>query len=390
MRKTRNIIFLKDVFLLSISAFGGPQAHIGLFLDVLVKKRGYLSEEELIELIALCQVLPGPTSTQTLTAIGYKKGGANLAYLTLLVWAIPAMALMTCAGLFLSYLGEFGGNLDFAKFIMPMAVGFVAYAAIKISSKTIQSNLGGALLVLAAVISYFIPNPWVFPILIVSGGVITALNYKSHPIEEKEKLNFKWGNLVLFFAVGIAAALLGAYTKSRFVLIFENFYRNGTIIFGGGQVLIPYLHTEFVEFKNYLSSSEFLTGWGFAQAIPGPVFSFSAFIGSLSLREYGIPGEVLGAFLACAGIFLPGTFMIFFATGVWEQLKKYRIIRASLEGINAAASGMVIAAAIILFDQIPVTVINIGLILLTYLLLAFSKIPSPFIILAGVLLGLIF
>ncbi len=390
MKKTRNIIFLRDVFLLSLTAFGGPQAHLGLFLDVLVKKRGYLSENELIELLALCQVLPGPTSTQTLTAIGYMKGGPNLAYLTLIIWALPAVAIMTSAGLFISYWGEIGGSMEFTKFVLPIAVGFVAYAAIRISSKVVQSNFGGALMVLSAIISYFVNNPWVFPILIVLGGLATAWKYKQHPVEEKEKLNFRWGNLFLFFFIVIMAAILGAYTKSRFILLFENFYRNGTIIFGGGQVLIPYLYTEFVEFKHYLTSSEFLTGWGFAQAVPGPVFSFSSFIGTLSLREYGIGGEVLGAFLAAAGIFLPGTFMIFFAIGVWDQLKKYRIIRASLEGINAAASGMVIAAAISLFDPIPVNVLNVGFIVATYGLLSFTKIPAPYIVIGGIVLGIIF
>jgi chromate transporter len=390
LRKTRNIIFLRDVFILALTAFGGPQAHIALFLDVLVKKRAYLSEEELIELNALCQVLPGPTSTQTVTAIGYQKGGANLAYLTLIVWCFPAISLMAFAGVFISYWGEVGGNMAFAKYVLPIAVGFVAYAAIKISSKVVQTNLGGALMVLSAVASYFIQNPWIFPALILTGALLTAWKYKQQPKEEKEPLKFKWGNLVVFILVLAAAALLGAYTKSRFVLLFENFYRNGTIIFGGGQVLIPYLHTEFVEFKSYLSSSEFLTGWGFVQAVPGPVFSFTAFIGALSVREYGILGELFGAFLASAGIFLPGTFMIFFAIGVWAQLKKYRIVRASLEGINAAASGMILAAALILFDQIPVSIINMGLILLTYFLLAFSRVPSPVIIIAGILLGIFF
>ncbi len=389
MRKTRNTIFLKDVFLLSLTAFGGPQAHIGLFLDVLVKKRAYLSEEELIELLALCQVLPGPTSTQTITAVGYQKGGPNLAYLTLIVWALPAVMIMTAAGVFISYWGEMGGSMEFTKYVLPIAVGFVAFAAIRISSKVVQSNWGGALMVISAIVSYFVNNPWVFPILIIAGGFATAWKYKQHPVEEKEKLRFRWGNLFLFFFILIAAATLGAVTKSRFILLFENFYRNGTIIFGGGQVLIPYLYTEFVEYKEYLSSSEFLTGWGFVQAVPGPVFSFSSFIGALSVREFGLPGEILTAFLASTGIFLPGTFMIFFATGVWEQLKKYRIIRASLEGINAAASGMVIAAAISLFDPIPISPLNIGIIVLTYILLAFSKIPAPYIIIGGIVLGIV-
>ena len=128
-KRVRYYIFLKDVFILSVSAFGGPQAHFAMFLDVLVQKRSYLSEEDLIELTALCQILPGPTSTQTITAIGYKLGGPNLAYLTLLIWMLPAVITMTTAGIVFSNLDEKDVSIEFTRYIQPMAVGFVSYAA---------------------------------------------------------------------------------------------------------------------------------------------------------------------------------------------------------------------------------------------------------------------
>lgn len=399
LRDFRYFIFLKDVLGLSLTAFGGPQAHIALFTKQFVKKRGYVTEEELLELLALCQILPGPTSTQTITAIGYKKGGATLAYLTLLVWIFPAVSIMTAAGVLISYLDENQRSMEFARFIQPMAVGFVAYAAYVISSKVINTKLGGALMVIAAVTSYFIRSPWVFPILLLTGGVITALKFQQQPKQdEKEKLNIDWKNFILYLGILLLAALLGNLLAYKPLLIFENFYRNGSLIFGGGQVLIPYLHTEFVEFKHYLSSEEFLTGYGMVQALPGPVFSFSAFVGALSLRELGIGGEILGASMAALGIFLPGTFLIFFIIRFWESLKQYRVVRASLEGINAASSGLVVAAALILFEPIGVDIINIGfmdivnllVILITFLMLMFSKVPSPLIILTGLIAGFIF
>ncbi|MEQ8517834.1 MAG: chromate efflux transporter [Cytophagales bacterium] len=399
LRDFRYFIFLKDVLGLSLTAFGGPQAHIALFTKQFVEKRGYVTEEELLELLALCQILPGPTSTQTITAIGYKKGGATLAYLTLLVWIFPAVSIMTAAGVLISYLDENQRSMEFARFIQPMAVGFVAYAAYVISSKVINTKLGGALMVIAAVTSYFIRSPWVFPILLLTGGVITALKFQQQPKQdEKEKLNIDWKNFILYLGILLLAALLGNLLAYKPLLIFENFYRNGSLIFGGGQVLIPYLHTEFVEFKHYLSSEEFLTGYGMVQALPGPVFSFSAFVGALSLRELGIGGEILGASMAALGIFLPGTFLIFFIIRFWESLKQYRVVRASLEGINAASSGLVVAAALILFEPIGVDIINIGfmdivnllVILITFLMLMFSKVPSPLIILTGLIAGFIF
>ncbi len=399
LRDFRYFIFLKDVLGLSLTAFGGPQAHIALFTKQFVVKRAYVTEEELLELLALCQILPGPTSTQTVTAIGYKKGGATLAYLTLLVWIFPAVTIMTAAGVLISYLDENQRSMEFARFIQPMAVGFVAYAAYVISSKVINTKLGGALMVIAAVISYFIRSPWVFPILLLTGGVITAMKFQQQPKQDdKEKLNIDWKNFILYLGILVLAALLGNLLAYKPLLIFENFYRNGSLIFGGGQVLIPYLHTEFVEFKHYLSSEEFLTGYGMVQALPGPVFSFSAFVGALSLRELGIGGEILGASMAALGIFLPGTFLIFFIIRFWESLKQYRVVRASLEGINAASSGLVVAAALILFEPIGVDIVNIGFIdimnllfiLITFLLLMFSKVPSPLIILTGLIAGFIF
>ncbi|HLF35160.1 MAG TPA: chromate transporter, partial [Cyclobacteriaceae bacterium] len=168
-----------------------------------------------------------------------------------------------------------------------------------------------------------------------------------------------------------------------------NFYRTGSIVFGGGHILVPLMYSEFVELKNYLSSEEFLAGLAFTQAVPGPVFSFCAYVGALSMRDYGIGGEILGAVLASAGIFLPGTFLVFFLSRFWESLKPYRIIRASLEGITACSAGLIIGAAYILFKPIEFNVINLLFVSGTFLLL-FTRIPPPLLIVAGLLAGFIF
>lgn len=369
--------------MLAVSAFGGPQAHIAMLFDLMVTKRRYLDEKELIELIALCQILPGPTSTQTITAIGFKIGGPNLAYLTLLVWMLPAVSVMTVAGIGISYLQENNISLDFAKYIQPMAIGFVAYAAYRISTKVVSTKTGVLLMVASAIVSYLASSPYVFPAILLLGGAITAFKFKRHDIEEKEKLSIDWRNFFLWGGVFIFAAALGAITQSRIILLFENFYRNGSLIFGGGQVLIPLLYTEFTTLKSYLTDQEFLTGYALMQALPGPVFSFSAFVGAISMKGNGFGGQILGGFISAAGIFLPGTFLIFFIIRFWENLKKYRIVKASLEGINAVSSGMVIAAAFLLFKPIDLNLMNLGVVLGTFGLLMFTRVPAPFIILAG-------
>lgn len=390
IQRIRHIIFLKEVLIIAITAFGGPQAHFALFLRRLVNKRAYLTEEELIELNALCNILPGPTSTQTITALGYKLGGPNLAYLTLLVWVFPAFILMTSLGVLVSYFHEMNISLDFAKYIQPMAVGFVAYASYLISTKVVKSYLGVGLMFISAILTFQVGSPYIFPIILILSGLVTAFNFKAHPREEKDRFSINWSNFILWASVFIGIALIGHFTKFRQIILFENFYRNGSLIFGGGQVLIPLLYTEFVEFKHFLTSEEFLTGYSAVQAVPGPVFSFCSYLGALSLRDLGLFGEILGSILATAGIFLPGTFFIFFTIRFWAELKKYRPIKASLEGINAASAGMVIAATFVLFDPIEPNLINTLVIVITFILLMFTKVPSPVIIISGLIAGLIF
>ena len=389
INRIRYIIFLKDVLILALSAFGGPQAHLALIIKIMVEKREYLTEEELIELNALCQVLPGPTSTQTITAIGFRIGGANLAYLTLLVWMLPAVILMTTAAILVNAYQTKNFSLEFTRFIQPMAVGLVSYGAYTLASKVVNTKTAGALMALSAIVTYFISKPAALPIVLIFAGTLTAFKYKKQQVEIKEKIRIKWGNLTLWGIVLVAAGLLGAFTRDRFVLLFENFYRNGSLIFGGGQVLIPFLNTEFVEFKGYLSSEELLSGLAMVQTVPGPVFSVSSFVGVLSMRELGIGQQILAGFIAACGIFLPGTFLIFFVIRFWSRLKRYRVVRASLEGINAASAGMVAAAAFLLFEPIENSVINVSVVIGTFLLLTYTKVPPPLIMLAGLLAGFI-
>jgi chromate transporter len=380
---------LRDVLLLAFTAFGGPQAHIAMFLDLLVKKRGYLTESDLIELNALCQILPGPTSTQTITAIGFRIGGAKLAYLTLLIWIMPAVAIMTIAAITISNLQEQNISIEFTKIIQPMAVGFVAFAAVRISTKVIKSKTGVILMILSLVASLSYPSPYLFPVLLLAAGLVSSVKYKSQEIEEKEKIKIEWANFILWGSVFLIAAVLGGFTHYLPLRLFENFYRNGSLIFGGGQVLIPFLYTEFVEFKSYLSSEEFLSGYALMQSLPGPVFSFCAYVGSLSMRSFGVWGEILGAAAGAIGIFLPGIFLIFFVIRFWDGLKKYRRVKASLEGINAASSGMVISAAILMFMPLEPNYLNFGVTIGTFLLLMFTKIPAPVLIVVGLVVGIL-
>ena len=401
-RQGRSLIFLRDVAVLAFTAFGGPQAHVAMMLRLLVDKRRYLTSTELLELQALCSLLPGPTSTQTITVIGYRLGGPNLAYLTLIVWAAPAVTLMTVAALTLSHLNPVHMQ-HLVQFVQPVAVGFVAFSAYKISEKVIHTKTAVGLTVASAMVAYFFQLPWVLPVLLLAGGAITTVRYRRHAIvENKKPLKIEWANFILWLGILVGAAVLGSYTKLMPVRLFENFYRNGSLVFGGGQVLAPLLYAEFVEFKGYLTGPEFLSGLGLVQAVPGPNFSLAAYIGALAMRPGGgTAGQLLGAVVGTTAIFLPGTFLIFFTIRFWDRLRQYRVVQASLEGVNAVSAGLVCAAAALLYhplpyrllalpfkagpiDSIPLNPLLVGL---TFLLLLWDKVPSAAIVLAALVAG---
>lgn len=391
MRKVRNYIFLRDVLRLTFTSFGGPQAHLTLYFKILVEKRRYLTEGELIELNSFCNILPGPASTQTLTAIGYKIGGPKLAWLTLLVWVFPDVCVMTTCAVFISYMKGF---MEVTKFTQPMALGFVLFACYKIGRIALRTKTSIILAIFSTIACYLLEYPGIFPAVLIISGLITTFRFKDHPKQEKPPLNLNYGNLVLYGSIFIAAAALGLLLDYKPIKLFENFFRNGSLIFGGGQPLSGLLYKEFVQFKGYLTSEEFLTGFGILQMLPGPLFSFSSFVGSLSLSEYGLTGQIAGGFIAAVAIFLPGTLMIFFLINFWERLKKYRAVRASLEGVNAASTGIIAATALLLIQQMasnggePILYSIIAL--ATFLILVFTNIPAPYIILTGLLCGFIF
>ncbi len=402
MKNIRHIIFLKDVFLLTLSAFGGPQAHLALFHKILVLKRAYLTEEELIELNSFCQILPGPASTQTLTAVGFKIGGPWLAFLTLLVWILPACTFMTLAAIGIKFWLDTETITTVTRFIQPMAIAFVMYAAYKISLMVVYSTISYFIFILSAVFCFFVPTPAIFPIVLLIGGIATSFQWKQQTIKKKrEPWNIRWANLTLFVGIFIGAALLGKITDiylptySLPIRLFENFYRNGSLLFGGGDALSAFFYKEFVVFKELLTKDELLTGFALQKTLPGPLFAFSSYVGALSMDVYGLPGLIIGGIIGAIGIFLPGTILIFFIIPIWSKLKQNRVIKASLEGLNASSAGLVTATGLTLFwpeMDLPTTIaiIDISVIIATVGVLVFTKIPPPYIILTGLLAGIIF
>lgn len=398
MPSKRHLLFLSDVVWFTFTAFGGATAHLGMMLKNFVHKRQYISESELLELNALTQVLPGPSSTQTLVGIAYKVGGLPIAITAFLIWIIPSATIMTVAVLSYTMLGQKEKFARVLEFIQPVAVGIVGYAAFKIGRSILKTQTAFWLAGASLIATLILRNAYAFPIIILIAGIISSAI--DTPLEETEirsklfsKINPRkiayFIGVLLFFA-GLGALINRTSPFSLPIRLFENFYRNGIMIFGGGQVLVPFMYTEFVGMKDYLTSDQFLSGYALQQALPGPTFAFTSFVGGMTLKNagYDFYGQVAGGLIAVLGINLPGLILILFIVPFWNDLRKITRIKNSLSGINAVSVGFMGAAFLLLLQPVGISLMTVSIVVITFLLLLFTRVRTPFLILAGILLGL--
>jgi len=393
-------LFIRNVLFFTFTSFGGAQAHLALLLKYFVHNAKFITEEELLELNALAQVLPGPASTQTLVGIAWKVGKLKLAIITFLIWILPTAAIMTFAAISYARLDQKQKFVDILEYIQPIALGIVAYGAFKLGKKVLTSQMSVFLSIAAVVATFVLRNAYVFPLAILVGGMISsAIETPKEETELRVKLfsNVNPKKLIYFFSALLLFAIVGAIINrtSPFSLpirLLENFYRNGILVFGGGQVLVPLMYTEFVEMKHYLHASGFLSGFALQQALPGPTFSFTSYLGALSMKNfgYGLWGQILGGLTGVIGINLPGLILVLFIVPFWDDLKKISRIRHSLSGINAVSVGFIIAAFILLLIPMGFNWLFLGIMLATFLLLNYTKISPPVIVLAGILVGYLF
>lgn len=410
----RHIPFLKRVFLFSITAFGGPQAHIAMMMKLFVDKTPYLTKEELLEYNAFCNLLPGASSTQTVTLIGYKRGGLILALFTLLVWIGPACILMGAFSFLLPQIEA--NNLDkkIFQYVPSLAVGFLAYASVMAFGVSVKNLITWIIMLLCVGATYvFFKSPWIFPALILLSGAATNISKKRIPDIEISKKKVKWGNIWLFVAIFLLA---GAFSETarkedwperKPLNLFENTYRMGSLVFGGGHVLMPMMYEQYsvrpevmketdpLAARNqiHIKKEEMTTGMGVVRAMPGPVFSIASFTGGMALRDMGLSMQVIGCIIGTIAIFLPSALLVLFFFPVWNYLKKYVVVYRSLEGINAAVVGIMIASTLYIMKDISLaeataeSLINVSVIVVTFLLLRFTRIHSPLIVATCLLVG---
>lgn len=379
----------------SITAYGGPQGHLAMMLKTFVQQRKDVTEQELMEYNAFCQLLPGASSSQTLTLIGYKRGGVPLAIVTLLIWVSPACLLMGSLSFLLQYFDQKALNTDIFKYVQPMAVGFLVYGSLRAYRISIRNAATGGIMVVSMLTVFFLKSPWTFPSLIILGGIVSNFSDKRIPDIAEKPRKIQWGNIWLFASLFIVAGIFSELARAhdwiarRPFNLFENFYRFGSLVFGGGDILIAMMLEQYVSRSKtqFMSAEELLTGAGIMRALPGPTFSISAYVGGMVMRSLGPGYQFLGCVLAPLAIFLPSLLLVLFFFPIWNNLKKYVVIYRALEGINAVVVGIMWAATFVLFLAIPINWYNVMITVTTLTILCVTKLPSPFIVLACLLLG---
>jgi chromate transporter len=412
LRFSKHFPFFRDVLLFSLSAFGGPQGQFGMMIKSFVEKHPYISLKDLVNINAFCQLMPGATITQTVSLIGYRQGGVWVAIISLLIWTTPAVILMSALSFALS--GNNLALLQHLRFIQPMALGFLAFASIK-TYAMIDTKQKWFIVFVSTIVTYVLfKTPWVFPIVLVCGGILGITKKPIATLKHSLTKPLRIFPAILFALLFLLAGYLSETARKRSwenrtpYNVFENMYRFGSIVFGGADVLIPVMYNQYVvrpatdrvkrSNKDVISIDRdvFLSASGVVRALPGPAFSISAFIGGMAMSDRGWGYQMLGCFLAATGIFLPTFLLVIFFYPFWESIQQFSRVQQIMTGVNAAVVGIMTASIIYLFKDTVIPFVDkpmfdamLFLIVFstTFFLLYHTRIPAPLIALGCFLLG---
>ncbi len=375
------LIFLR----LGLTSFGGPIAHLGFFRQEFVERRGWLDERAYADLVALCQFLPGPASSQVGLAIGLLRGGYRGSLAAWLGFTLPSALLLALLAIGLAaWPGALPQGLVHGMKVVALAV--VAQAVWGMGRSLCTSLPKLAIALASAALILLLPGVWNQVLVIAAGAVLGLLLFRPGSVTAPAPLPSHIGTgtalacLTLFAGLLIVLPLLAAGSETNVLRVVDGFYRAGALVFGGGHVVLPLLEAEVVG-SGWLDADRFLAGYGAAQAVPGPLFTFAAFLGaSLDIE----PSGWRGAAVALVAIFLPSFLLVYAALPFWARLRSNRSASGALAGVNCSVVGLLLAA---LYDPVfrsavggPLDLLAAGVALLA---LMRWRLPPWLVVLAG-------
>ncbi len=379
------LIFLR----LGLTSFGGPVAHLGYFREEFVNRRRWLSDQAYADLVALCQFLPGPASSQVGIALGLSRGGYAGALAAWVGFTLPSAIALIVFALGIASWGDVlpGGVLDSLKVV---AVAVVAQAVWGMARTLCTDTARITIMAAASCLVLAWPGALGQIGVIVGAGVLGLLLFKAAqdaphaplPIIASRRAGAAW--LGLFVILLLALPIMAQAWPAGTLAMIDAFYRSGSLVFGGGHVVLPLLQAEVVP-SGWVSNASFLAGYGAAQAVPGPLFTFAAFLGASMTQA---PSGWLGGLICLIAVFLPSFLLVFGALPFWEQLRRSRHTQAALAGVNAAVVGLLLAA---LYQPVWTSAIrqpaDFGLALIALIALMFWKLPPWLVVAASAAAG---
>ena len=375
--------------ILGLTSFGGPIAHLGYFRQEIVVRRKWVDEAAYADLIALCQFLPGPSSSQMGIALGITRAGLWGGLAAWIGFTLPSAILLTLFAYATTYIkGATQSGLLHGLLIVTVAV--VAQAVWGMATTLCPDRPRATMALLAAIIILLWPLAFVQIAIIVLAGVVGWRLLHGTPGEEPTPLpivlprRLAIACWVVFLALLLGLPLLRQITQSQPIALFDTFFRVGSLVFGGGHVVLPLLQREVVP-AGWVTNDQFLAGYAAAQAVPGPLFTFAAYLGAVSKPA---PNGWSGATIALVAIFLPSFLFVIGILPFWNRLRTFEPFKAALRGVNAAVVGILLAA---LYQPIWVSAIHgpldFALGLFAFGLLAIWKVPPWMVVLLSALIG---
>ncbi|MFM9278610.1 chromate efflux transporter [Paenibacillus jiagnxiensis] len=369
---------------LGLTSFGGPVAHLGYFYNEYVRRRKWMDEQSYADLVALCQFLPGPASSQVGIGIGWLRGGWLGALAAWIGFTLPSAVAMALFAYLLQ--GTDMMNDGWIHGLKLVAVAIVAQAVLGMGQKLAPDRSRATVAVLAAVIVLLWPTALSQLIVVVAAGIAGLVLYRSTNATiiaaAQTTVSRKAGAacLLIFAAFLFLLPLLREAFPSFRLALFDSFYRAGSLVFGGGHVVLPLLERETVP-SGWLSGEQFLAGYGAAQAVPGPLFTFAAYIGAAA-------DGWQGALVATVAIFLPAFLLVAGALPFWTLIRSLPRAQGALSGVNAAVVGILLAA---LYDPIWTSsvrgALDFAIAAILFVMLIFWKLPPWVVVIAGAIAG---